>query len=718
MSISQIKLNFINYLLKYNLIPKELINETEESKNIFAENFEFFKDYLLEQLSTDPEAFFEDFSVIENMDFGETAETEEEGSDLRSQLVEKLLETMYADPMVIELFDKDGDGVLSDKEKANFEALVKGDAAELTVEDLQKAYDAIKAGTFNIETGFTDSTSTDNIFSSGTDGTDSTTPTSPSSGTNPPPSSGGDNPTSTPPTDSTEPEKDYSKMSESDLNTELTNAKSELSTAQSNYQKILSGSDSTLSELKGNIETTYKTYQDKIKEVDETMAGQLDAAVKAVNKQEGLLDAKSLEVSNNKTAFSQAETDHKKAEDNLKSLDASRQALQNTNTSNMTDEQLAQFNKKKAEVEAKYNAAVTAESEAKNKLTEADRTLKTSENEEEKMKTKLKELKDAQSQLEADIAKAHPEVAAAQKEYDDAQAKYDSTKNDMVSAADNAVRTAETKISKIESALNDIKVKEEAKNNQFKLPGEPKTAEELNITAQYIKRGEDSDLPYMLIGPNPPEEGKEYPVLVFCPGMAQYGTGENGMYRDTTPAGVMFDRDSKGNSTYNWDLQGFEGYIIIPQLREGQHWTSDWTSNQVKSILDNLEPHHNITRGKTVLAGASMGAAGVSGIGSRLGSEYFSDYVFISEHPNVKGLDTEHVYGYYAEFGESHVERAMDGKIDQDKTSRVDSFRDSSDKITEKANHSSVVKLLFNHDDNNDGLSDFLAKFFPEYYHS
>ena len=191
------------------------------------------------------------------------------------------------------------------------------------------------------------------------------------------------------------------------------------------------------------------------------------------------------------------------------------------------------------------------------------------------------------------------------------------------------------------------------------------------------------------------------------------------MYLNTTPGGVMFDHNNAtGENTYNWALQGFDGYIIIPQLNSSQHWTSEWTANQVAGILDNLETNHNITRGKTVLAGASMGVGGVSNIGRRLGTEYFDEAVFISGNPNTTGFGDLHASGYYAELGEGWARRSMTQTLGADNTFVAASLKDDSGKIIEASRHSTVVDVLFNHDDDKNGFSDFLEKYFPDYYHN
>ncbi|MBR6163853.1 hypothetical protein IKQ26_08200 [bacterium] len=719
MSLSQIRINFIHYLQEHNLLKTSTpIKEETPSVNIFTENYEYFKDFLLEQLSKNPEDFIEDFKIIENMDFtpqnetlGAQAEGEEEEGDLKTQLRDKLLETIYNDTEVIKYLDEDGNGVLSDSEKAKFEAFVKGEGEELTVEALQQAYEAMKAGTFTMDTAPVDTTNTDNIFTNPDTGTD-TTPTTDTTNTNP-----GNNNRRTTPTTNTTPEeekKDYSKMSETQLNSELTAAQTELSTAQSDYSAIMSGSNPELQAAKENIQSAYETYQAQVQLVDETLAGELDKAVQAVNEKESELDTKSLEVSSQKTAVSQAETAHANATQRVESLTKSKNAYAAIPADKLTDAQKSQ----KASIQAQLNAAIEAEKKAEQDEKDAKDKLKELEDQETALKGELETLKTAQSDIETTIAEQHPEVAEAQKAYDDAKTAYDTQKSTLASAAQEAVTTAQDEISQIQSALNTLEVKKTEKTNNAALQGDYPSAEEMNITAQYIPRGQDSDLPYLLIGPNPPEEGKEYPVLVFCPGGAQYNAGENAMYLETTPGGVMFDHNNAtGENTYNWDLQGFNGYIVIPQLNNTQHWNSEWTANQVASILDNLTTNHNITRGKTVLAGASMGVAGVSNIGRRLGTEYFDEAVFISGNPNTTGFGDLHASGYYAELGEGWARRSMTQVLGRDNTFVVESLNDEDGKVIKASRHSSVIDVMFNHDDDNNGFSDFLEKFFPEYYH-
>ncbi|MBQ8475839.1 hypothetical protein IJ531_02140, partial [bacterium] len=63
-------------------------------------------------------------------------------------LTEGYKDEMYEDADVISAIDTDGDGYLSDSEKAQFEGFLKGDKDYVSLEDLENAYSAIKDGTF------------------------------------------------------------------------------------------------------------------------------------------------------------------------------------------------------------------------------------------------------------------------------------------------------------------------------------------------------------------------------------------------------------------------------------------------------------------------------------------------------------------------------------------------------------------------------------------
>ncbi len=68
-----------------------------------------------------------------------------------SVAIDNVLESIYSSEEALEYLDVDGDGQISDFEKELFESYVQGDKEELSIEDLEKAFEEMKNGNYRYD---------------------------------------------------------------------------------------------------------------------------------------------------------------------------------------------------------------------------------------------------------------------------------------------------------------------------------------------------------------------------------------------------------------------------------------------------------------------------------------------------------------------------------------------------------------------------------------
>ena len=405
---------------------------------------------LLELDIEDGKFVLPDETTGEETPLSATEETPEQ-----TQEVASLLNNLFSDENFKKAVDANQDGVLSEEEITNFiNALsgVDGNADDVSIQDIVGAMQGISEGKKieEIATKAPETTET------------SETPQVES----PSPSSGGDyNPGSYDSSDDQKPkEKTLDTMSASELNTELTAAKSTLSDKQSELSSAIDGSTPKLKELKNNIETTYKAYHEELEKVDKEKADELNTLKEAIDAKQSETDETDKQIAQQESTVSSCESAYNNAVSTRETLEASLNDLKSTDTSEMTEDQKSDITSKIADLEnTQIPNAKQAEQDAKDALDRAKEDLETLKNKKDELENGedgLKSLQEKMKVLETEISEKYPEITTLMNAYHDAQAAYETEKSNEISKAKTGVSEAQAYVGKVENAITSLKNKE------------------------------------------------------------------------------------------------------------------------------------------------------------------------------------------------------------------------------------------------------------------
>ena len=392
-----------------------------------------------------------------------------------------LLDDIYNDKDAVKVLDADGDGELSDEEKAKFESFVKGDNDELKLSDIQDAYDSIKECTFptdkyndyeftyepdkaaetpetTVETPDTASTAAGSVGSSGG-----------SYG-----GGGGGGSAVQSKTETKEPQGPLDGKTIEQLKTMRTEQESKLKAANIAKQAVYTGSDPEVlykKQLSDNAETAYKDALENDDSVDEELRAQELEVIENINTTEKQIDECNLGITQieqfitTQTALVNAD----KAR--LDSLTAALNALPSSSSSDYPEnsEKAANIEAKRAELTALVAAAQAKYDEDKEKLTvpneqglspqeqlskyKADLPTLTAQLEEYNAQKTLIEQGDESKGIKGLIDSCSEETIAALKAYDDAKKELNNTKTKRLKETQEAITAEETQLSAIDEKI-------------------------------------------------------------------------------------------------------------------------------------------------------------------------------------------------------------------------------------------------------------------------
>lgn len=116
-------------------------------------------------------------------------------------------------------------------------------------------------------------------------------------------------------------------------------------------------------------------------------------------------------------------------------------------------------------------------------------------------------------------------------------------------------------------------------------------------TEGYIYKDGDFKMPVRIYSPENPEEGKEYPLIVFLHGAGQRGT-DNRM--QVLP--LMLDAIEE---------YGEECYVVMPQIAKNSSWNNDAADKALNAIIEDFVFENcQIDYSRMYLTGLSMGGNG------------------------------------------------------------------------------------------------------------
>ncbi len=398
--------------------------------------------------------------------------TQEINNDEKKETeINKLLNNIYADNQVVSTLDIDGDGVLSDDEKTKFEKYITGysdNTEDLTENDINKAYDDIKNGTFKYgeeelpedieQPEDTDTTNKDdktqgaanNNSASRSGGAGGSGGASRSGG------AGGGGDSSYDAGNINSGEKNIDNMNKEELEAELTKANSELDDKKSKLDELLNNSE--LDDLKEAEDEAYEEYQEQLQEVDEELAKQLDEIKTNIDEKQKEIDTKEKEIADQETTVSENENKYNNAVTTRQTLESTLSSLQSVDTSNMDDAQKADLQSKISSCSAKLSEAKSNEEAAKKEWDESKDKLEELKKEKEDLISGEGGLNDLNSQMtdkENEISEKYPEIDASRQAYDEAKEAY----NEAREKRDSELVTAKAEVQQAQDRVNEIQTK-------------------------------------------------------------------------------------------------------------------------------------------------------------------------------------------------------------------------------------------------------------------
>lgn len=143
--------------------------------------------------------------------------------------------------------------------------------------------------------------------------------------------------------------------------------------------------------------------------------------------------------------------------------------------------------------------------------------------------------------------------------------------------------------------------------------------EEITFACEYVSS--EDIMPYALFTPSTAEETDAVPLIVWLHGRGECGATENWFMHTGLPQVLS-----------EWELDGFNAYVICPQL-SGQwnmgYWDNSRTAADLKNLLDRFVAEHNVDTERIILCGFSAGGVGAMYMAIQM-PDYFSKLVVMS----------------------------------------------------------------------------------------
>ena len=221
-----------------------------------------------------------------------------------------------------------------------------------------------------------------------------------------------------------------------------------------------------------------------------------------------------------------------------------------------------------------------------------------------------------------------------------------------------------------------------------------KETEPITFSNEYIVS--DDYMPYLLFTPSSAENEEDIPLIVWLHGSGERNVGED-----------QFKRVGFVKEMMNWSLDGFNAYVVCPQLK-GKWNTSTWNNETALNYLDSLVNHlkacYNINTKKIYIAGHSLGAQGALYMASKRPTVYAACVPLSGYNP---GVDISNIkiptIGYVG---------AVSAGEDSSSVSYMNSYfakQFGNDALrTIVTSHGNLPKDAFIEDENNDNKSDLI----------
>ena len=472
MNIENIKNKFIAQLLEeLNADPKKE-DLTADDISLF-EYADEFKEFVADEYNIDESELTTDINEMLSMEldelgqfvYGEEDSKDNEENVNSKNLIAGFLNSFLEDDKMKEQIDADGDGKISDEEKANFLNTVGSmdrDDETISLDDIFKTMKKADKDKFKIKEAEGKDSPSEQVGNSGSSGG--------SSGGGGLSSGGGTNPQKTENPTSNIP--DFSKMTQKEVEDGLATAEKDLASGKEIASAVLDGTFPGMEEMQTKIDDAYKNYQDELKVLNEDMAKELDQHVENVEKEEKARNDKLQETLDQTIAVSDAECTYNECVDNtnslketLSSLESSLASLQGALAGAKEEEkaaiqaQIAAVQAEIAATQEQITAAEQAEEDAKTAWDEAKEKLEVLSDELTKAEESVTKATETKAEFEKQIAEKYPEIQELQTAYNNSKTEYDkfqaeelSTAMDFINQNQNIKNAAKLELNKRKNA--------------------------------------------------------------------------------------------------------------------------------------------------------------------------------------------------------------------------------------------------------------------------
>ena len=175
------------------------------------------------------------------------------------------------------------------------------------------------------------------------------------------------------------------------------------------------------------------------------------------------------------------------------------------------------------------------------------------------------------------------------------------------------------------------------------------------------------------------------PLIVWLHGSGEVGAGEKSLKN----SGLL-------KVINEWQLDGFNAYVICPQLTSGT-WNNSTRKDKLNELLDKIVIEKNIDKDKISLTGHSLGGIGVLYMAYYRPTYYSSLVVLSGYNPIIDYSTLKNI--------------PIRGYTERSDSFMVNNFANTfgSDKLTiTNGGHANVPKEAFTEDKNNDNKSDLI----------
>ncbi len=404
--------------------------------------------------------------------------SQEEIAESNGNILNRMLDGIYENNTVRKTLDLDGDGELSDEEKAQFEEYIKGydgNSDELTEADIKRAFDDIMSGKFsydndlktrseeidklaeieaagnepNSEIGGSDISSPESSGYSGGYGNAGSYNSFSSSNSNAP--------------------KTLDNMTLEELEAEKNSRESEVSDARQAVNDVHSGQNEAVKKAEEDemqAEDDYKNAVANDEKIDAQTKKNLNECLEKISKQEDVVDGLNSDISDKENEIKDQNYVISEDKSNISALESALASLQ---------QQSSEDPEKQAEIDAKIAKVRQELEDAKAKLEKDNADLETLEKAKgdlEKQLTDeqavLDEYEKEKDEIEKEIsANCSDETKEAMKAYNDAKSNTKQTKETELSNADSALKTALEALDEVNEKINEKKAEKTKKENSI-----------------------------------------------------------------------------------------------------------------------------------------------------------------------------------------------------------------------------------------------------------